>query len=71
MEQTLESTSKIQTQSILRDLSVAESLAELLSEIRSERQEVQLLQRESRKRINRGVHVTAASTRSVKLPALW
>jgi hypothetical protein len=60
-----------QKKSIRPSLSVADSLASLLNEVRAEKQEVQQLHRESRKRINRGVRVAAASSRSAEQPALW
>jgi hypothetical protein len=71
MDDALKSTGTSQTKLIRPDLSVTDSLAALLKEIRAEKQEVHLLHRESRKRINRGAHVAAASIRSAKQPALW
>jgi hypothetical protein len=53
-----------------QSLSTAESMADLLKQIRDERQEVLQLHRESRKRINRGSRA-AISQSSGKLPALW
>ena len=51
-------------------VSTADSMADLLKQIRDERQEVLQLHRESRKRINRGARATSQSSGS-KPPALW
>jgi hypothetical protein len=52
--------------------SAAEAMADLLKEIRNEKQEVLLLHRESRKRINRGgARVVTSSSKATKPPALW
>jgi hypothetical protein len=56
---------------IQQSASTAQALADLLKEIRDERQEVQQLHRESRKRINRGVRIDTSSSRRIKPPALW
>ena len=53
------------------NVSAAEAMADLLKEIRNEKQEVLLLHRESRKRINRGSRVVTSSSKATKPPALW
>ena len=53
------------------NVSAAEAMANLLKEIRNEKQEVLLLHRESRKRINRGARVVTSSSKATKPPALW
>lgn len=55
---------------VRKKIPTAQALADLLKEIRNERQDVQQLHRESRKRINRGVRVDLSSSRSTKPPAL-
>jgi len=55
---------------VRQSLSTADSMADLLKQIRDERQEVLQLHRESRKRINRGARATSQSSGS-KPPALW
>jgi hypothetical protein len=71
MESRTELMSETATQAVRKKIPTAQALADLLQEIRNERQDVQQLHRESRKRINRGIRVDLSSSRSTKPPALW
>jgi hypothetical protein len=71
MESSIELMSETATHAVRKKIPTAQALADLLKEIRNERQDVQQLHRESRKRINRGIRVDLSSSRSTKPPALW